>query len=299
MKQPKGLGRGLDAIFGTDAVDAKLKPMSQMSEIDITKIIPNPTQPRTQFDEEALDELADSIRQLGVIQPVTLKIADGGSYRFISGERRWRAAQRADLTSLPAYIREVDDENLHAMALVENIQRQDLNAIEIALGMQRLIDECNLTQEALSEKVGKKRSTVSNYMRLLKLPNEVQLALKEGLISMGHAKAIAGAPEELQLRLLKKCIRKGLSVRQIEELVRALTDPAAKPAAPAEDEEYPESYARLVEQLEKFFSQEISIKRSKNGGGRIVIDFSDDRDIDRFIEKFEKRGASAEIRNNK
>ena len=185
------------------------------------------------------------------------------------------------------------------MALVENIQREDLNAIEIALGMQRLIDECNLTQEALSEKVGKKRSTVSNYMRLLKLPNEVQLALKEGLISMGHAKAIAGAPEELQLRLLKKCIRKGLSVRQIEELVRALTDPAAKPAAPAEDEEYPESYARLVEQLEKFFSQEISIKRSKNGGGRIVIDFSDDRDIDRFIEKFEKRGASAEIRNNK
>jgi ParB family chromosome partitioning protein len=184
-------------------------------------------------------------------------------------------------------------------SLVENIQREDLNAIEIALGMQRLIDECNLTQEALSEKVGKKRSTVSNYMRLLKLPNEVQLALKEGLISMGHAKAIAGAPEELQLRLLKKCIRKGLSVRQIEELVRALTDPAAKPAAPAEDEEYPESYARLVEQLEKFFSQEISIKRSKNGGGRIVIDFSDDRDIDRFIEKFEKRGASAEIRNNK
>ena len=178
-------------------------------------------------------------------------------------------------------------------------KREDLNAIEIALGMQRLIDECNLTQEALSEKVGKKRSTVSNYMRLLKLPNEVQLALKEGLISMGHAKAIAGAPEELQLRLLKKCIRKGLSVRQIEELVRALTDPAAKPAAPAEDEEYPESYARLVEQLEKFFSQEISIKRSKNGGGRIVIDFSDDRDIDRFIEKFEKRGASAEIRNNK
>ena len=224
---------------------------------------------------------------------------DDGRYLIISGERRWRAARKAGLESLPAYIREVDDENLHAMALVENIQREDLNAIEIALGMQRLIDECNLTQEALSEKVGKKRSTVSNYMRLLKLPNEVQLALKEGLISMGHAKAIAGAPEELQLRLLKKCIRKGLSVRQIEELVRALTDPAAKPAAPAEDEEYPESYARLVEQLEKFFSQEISIKRSKNGGGRIVIDFSDDRDIDRFIEKFEKRGASAEIRNNK
>ena len=162
MKQPKGLGRGLDAIFGTDAVDAKLKPMSQMSEIDITEIIPNPTQPRTQFDEEALDELADSIRQLGVIQPITVKKSGDGKYIIISGKRRWRAAQRADLTSLPAYIREVDDENLHAMALVENIQRQDLNAIEIALGMQRLIDECNLTQDALSEKVGKKRSTISN-----------------------------------------------------------------------------------------------------------------------------------------
>ena len=288
MKQ-KGLGRGLDAIFGSEHLDARLKPMTEMAEISVSAIFPNPTQPRTEFDEEALEELADSIRTLGVIQPITVKRTDDGRYLIISGERRWRAARKAGLESLPAYIREVDDENLHAMALVENIQREDLNAIEIALGMQRLIDECNLTQEALSEKVGKKRSTVSNYMRLLKLPNEVQLALKEGLISMGHAKAIAGAPEELQLRLLKKCIRKGLPVRQIEELVRALTDPAAKPAAPAEDEEYPESYARLVEQLEKFFSQEISIKRSKNGGGRIVIGFDDDKDIEQFIERFSGR----------
>mgnify|MGYP000417656001 FL=1 len=298
MKQ-KGLGRGLDAIFGSEHLDARLKPMTEMAEISVSAIFPNPTQPRTEFDEEALEELADSIRTLGVNPTHHGQTHRRRTLPDYQCERRWRAARKAGLESLPAYIREVDDENLHAMALVENIQREDLNAIEIALGMQRLIDECNLTQEALSEKVGKKRSTVSNYMRLLKLPNEVQLALKEGLISMGHAKAIAGAPEELQLRLLKKCIRKGLSVRQIEELVRALTDPAAKPAAPAEDEEYPESYARLVEQLEKFFSQEISIKRSKNGGGRIVIDFSDDRDIDRFIEKFEKRGASAEIRNNK
>lgn len=289
MKQPKGLGRGLDAIFGTDAVDAKLKPMSQMSEIDITEIIPNPTQPRTQFDEEALDELADSIRQLGVIQPITVKKSGDGKYIIISGERRWRAAQRADLTSLPAYIREVDDENLHAMALVENIQRQDLNAIEIALGMQRLIDECHLTQDALSEKVGKKRSSVSNYLRLLKLPDEVQLALKEGLISMGHAKAIAGAPADQQLRALKKCIKKGLSVRQAEELSRSLAEAPAAAAQPAEDEEYPDSYLRLVEQLEKFFSQEISIKRAKNGGGKIVIGFDDDKDIERFIERFAKR----------
>jgi len=198
-------------------------------------------------------------------------------------------AQRADLTSLPAYIREVDDENLHAMALVENIQRQDLNAIEIALGMQRLIDECNLTQDALSEKVGKKRSTISNYMRLLKLPDEVQLALKEGLISMGHAKAIAGAPDGMQVRVLKRIIKKGLSVRQAEELVRSLTEQPAAAAQNVEDEEYPESYSRLVEQLEKFFSQDISIKRSKNGGGRIVIGFGDDKDIEQFIERFSGR----------
>ena len=289
MKQPKGLGRGLDAIFGSDAIDldAKLKPMSRMAEIDIADIIPNPSQPRTQFDEEALDELADSIRQLGVIQPVTVRKADDGKYIIISGERRWRAARRAELKTLPAFIREVDDETLYAMALVENIQRQDLNAIEIALGMQRLIDECHLTQDALSEKVGKKRSSVSNYLRLLKLPDEVQLALKEGLISMGHAKAIAGAPANRQVRLLKKCIRKAMSVRQVEETARAL---AERPARMTEiEEEYPESYSRLVEQLEPYFSENISIKRSKNGGGRIVIEFGDDTDIDRFIERFASR----------
>ncbi len=289
MKPQKGLGRGLDAIFGSEAIDVKLKPMSQMTEIDVADIIPNPTQPRKQFDEEALDELADSIRQLGVIQPVTVKKSDHGKYILISGERRWRAAQRADLKTLPAYIREVDDENLHAMALVENIQRQDLNAIEIALGLQRLIDECHLTQDALSEKVGKKRSSISNYLRLLKLPDEVQLALKEGLISMGHAKAIAGAPADQQLRLLKRCIKKGLSVRQIEELVRQLTEASAKEAQNPDDEEYPESYSRLVEQLENYFSEDIAIKRSKNGGGKIVIGFNDDRDIERFIERFAKR----------
>lgn len=289
MKQQKGLGRGLDAIFGSDLIDARLTPMSRMAEIEIEQIIPNPTQPRTQFDEEALEELADSIRQLGVIQPVTVKKADGDKYIIISGERRWRAAQRADLKSLPAYIREVDDENLHAMALVENIQRQDLNAIEIALGMQRLLDECNLTQDALSEKVGKKRSSIANYLRLLKLPDEVQLALKEGLISMGHAKAIAAAPAGEQLRLLKKCLKKGLSVRQAEQLARTLSEQPLPAAQNVDDEEYPESYLKLVEQLERFFSQDISIKRSKNGGGRITIAFTDDKDIERFIERFAER----------
>ena len=285
MKQ-KGLGRGLDAIFGTEKVAVKTTPMTQMTEIAISQIIPNPTQPRTQFDEEALKELSDSIKQLGIIQPITVKKQDE-KYIIISGERRWRASQLAGLSTLPAYIREVDDENLHAMALVENIQRQDLNAIEIALGMQRLIDECNLTQEAMAEKVGKKRSTVSNYMRLLSLPSEVQLALKEGLITMGHAKAIAGISEDRQLWALKKCIKKALSVRQAEELARKLALPIN--ADIEEEEEYPESYSRLVEQLEPYFSDRISIKRGKNGGGKIVIDFSSDADIDSFIERFRNK----------
>ena len=285
MKQ-KGLGRGLDAIFGTDNVAVKAVPMTQMAEIAIDKIIPNPTQPRTQFDEEALAELADSIKQLGVIQPITVK-KSGEQYIIISGERRWRAAKQVGVERLPAYIRDVDDENLHAMALVENIQRQDLNAIEIALGMKRLIEECGLTQEAMADKVGKKRSTVSNYMRLLNLPNEVQLALKEGLISMGHAKAIAGIEGEQQVAALKRCIKKSLSVRQMEELARKLAEGATK--AEKGEEEYPESYSRLVEQLEPYFSQNISIKRGKSGGGKIVIEFSGDEEIDMFIERFRNK----------
>ena len=285
MKQ-KGLGRGLDAIFGTDNVSVKAKPMNHMAEIAISEIIPNPTQPRTQFEDEALEELASSIRQLGVIQPITVK-RDGSRYIIISGERRWRASQIVGLETLPAYIREADDENLHAMALVENIQRQDLNAIEIALGMQRLIEECGLTQEAMAEKVGKKRSTVSNYMRLLNLPNEVQLALKEGLITMGHAKAIAGIDAEQQLWALKRCLKKALSVRQMEELARKLSEQST--TEPALEEEYPESYSRLVEQLEPYFSENISIKRGKNGGGKIVIDFQSDADIETFIERLRHR----------
>ena len=285
MKQ-KGLGRGLDAIFGGN-VEVKSKPMTEMTEIELSNIIPNPTQPRTEFDEEALEELADSIRQLGLIQPITVK-RDGDKYIIISGERRWRASEKAGLKSMPAYIREVDDTTLHAMALVENIQREDLNAIEISLGMQRLIEECGLTQEALAERLGKKRSTVANYLRLLNLPEEVQLAVKSGIISMGHAKAIAGAESKTkQLSLLKRCIKSSLSVRQLEEMVRLASESKPK-ASTVVDEEYPESYGRLVEHLEKFFSQDIAIKRGKNGGGKIIIDFSSDADIEKFIKKFSK-----------
>lgn len=285
----KGLGRGLDAIFGLDGANLEIKntPMNSMREIEISKIIPNPTQPRSTFDDEAMAELVDSIRTLGVIQPITVKRNTDNEYVIISGERRWRASKAAGLEVVPAYIREVDDANLHAMALVENIQRQDLNAIEIALGLQRLVDECGLTQDSLAEKVGKKRSTVANYMRLLRLPSEVQLALKEGLISMGHAKAIAGVPEEKQLALLKRCLKKALSVRQAEDMARLMCEgPKAK--AGEEEQEYPESYSRLVEQFEKLFSQNISIKRSKTGGGRITIDFASDADIEQFVTRFDK-----------
>ena len=276
----------MDAIFGTDKVSVKATPMSHMAQIAISEITPNPTQPRTQFDEEALQELASSIRELGIIQPITVK-RDGERYIIISGERRWRASQIVGLESMPAYIREADDENLHAMALVENIQRQDLNAIEIALGMQRLIEECGLTQEAMADKVGKKRSTVSNYMRLLTLPAEVQLALKEGLITMGHAKAIAGIDAERQVWALKRCIKKALSVRQAEELARKLAE--NKSVEVSSEEEYPESYSRLVEQLEPYFSENISIKRGKNGGGKIVIDFSSDEEIESFIQRLNNK----------
>ncbi|MBQ5690791.1 MAG: ParB/RepB/Spo0J family partition protein [Alistipes sp.] len=286
MKQ-KGLGRGLDALFGGN-IEVKAKPMEEIAEIRLADIVPNPTQPRTEFDEEALEELADSIRQLGLIQPITVK-RDGEKYIIISGERRWRASERAGLESIPAYIREVDDTTLHAMALVENIQREDLNAIEISLGMQRLVEECGLTQEALAERLGKKRSTVANYLRLLNLPEEIQFAIKGELISMGHAKAIASVESKSkQLSLLKRCIKSNLSVRQLEDLVRLASDKKKKVATPVIDEEYPESYSRLVEHLEKFFSQDIAIKRGKNGGGKIIIDFSSDADIDKFISKFAK-----------
>ena len=286
MPKKRGLGRGLDAIFGDITPTQQSKPMSEMAEVAIADIFPNPLQPRTEFNEEALTELADSIAQLGVIQPITLKRRDDGKYTIISGERRWRASQRAGLETRPAYIREVDDENLHAMALVENIQRQDLNAIEIALGMQRLIDECGLTQEAMAEKVGKKRSTVSNYMRLLNLPSEVQLALKEGIITMGHAKAIAGIAPEQQLKALKKCIKKALSVRQMEMLARKLSE-APKKAATTEDEEYPESYSQLIDELERLFSDNISIKRTKSGSCRITIECAGDQEIEKLIKRLE------------
>ncbi len=289
MIKQKGLGRGLDAIFESEELTGPkaARPMAAAGEIAVELISPNPKQPRRHFDEEALEELADSVRVLGVIQPVTVKREEDGRYTIISGERRWRAARMAGLETVPVYVREADDQTLHEMALVENIQRQDLNAMEVAFSLQRLMEECALTQDKLSERVGKKRSTIANYLRLLRLPDEVQLAVKEGFISMGHAKAIASAPGNVQLSLLKKTVKKGLSVRQLEDIAAASSAAAdSRVRTPKDDDiEFPESYSRLVEMLERVFGSAISIKSSSRGKNKIVIEFNDDSDIERFMDK--------------
>ena len=226
MKKSLGLGRGLDALIDTTHISTA--GSSSISEIALDKIYPNPDQPRRNFDEEALQELAQSIKEHGVISPITLRKDANQRYMIIAGERRFRASKIAGLDSIPAYIRTAKDEQVMEWALIENIQREDLDAIEIALAYQRLMDEYNLTQERMSERVGKKRATVANYLRLLKLPAEIQLGIKEKKIDMGHARAILGSPSpEQQLNIYKRILQNGLSVRKVEELVSD-TKPAKK-----------------------------------------------------------------------
>ncbi len=271
-----------------DAENVTSLPDNRLGELEVGSIVPNPKQPRANFDEEALAELAESIKTYGLIQPITVRKEQNGKYEIISGERRWRASQLAGLEKIPAYIREADDQNMHEMALVENIQRQDLNAMEIAISLQRLIDECGVTQDLVASRVGKKRSTVANYLRLLSLPIEVQAALKEDLITMGHAKAIASAPEGKRLSVLKKCIKNELSVRAVEDMVRKLSaQPQIKESTTA-DNELPDSYNRLVEQLSKLFTEDIVVKREKDGKGKIIIGFSSDEEMRRVLDKIEK-----------
>ena len=289
MTKNKGLGRGLGAIFEAEGTPfgQDANPLLVMEEIKIEAVVPNPKQPRSVFNEDALEELADSIKTLGLIQPITVKRDKGGKYIIISGERRWRASQLAGLATIPAYIREADDQNLHEMALVENIQRQDLNVMEIAISLHRLMEECNLTQDAVSSRVGKKRSTVANYLRLLSLPVEVQSALKQDAITMVQAKAIAAAPGESRIAILKKVMRKNLSVRQTEDLVKKFeAGPLQKPLVA--DEEFPDSYTHLAEELSRLFTEDVKIKKSKGGGGKIVIGFSSDKDVESFLGKLEK-----------
>lgn len=269
------LGRGLDALISTE--DVRPEGSSTINEIEIALIERNPNQPRREFEEEALQELADSIAEVGIIQPITLRELDNGHYQIIAGERRWRASQRAGLKTIPAYIRTASDENVMELALIENIQRQDLNSIEIALAYQHLIDEYNLTQERLSERVGKKRATVANYLRLLKLPGAVQIAIQNRQIDTGHARALLALEDpKKQLKLFKEIQEKGYSVRKVEDVVKQMNsgdgvaDAGAKVASPKRmTAEYEELQSLLAEKIGK----SVKVTTSANGGGKVSFSF--------------------------
>ncbi len=280
------LGRGLDALITMD--DLKTGGSSSISEIELSKIQPNPEQPRSVFEEEALEELAASIRSLGVIQPVTLKELGPDKYMIISGERRYRAAQKAGLTRIPAYIRTAADENIVEMALIENIQREDLNAIEIALAYQRLIENYGLTQEKLSERIGKKRATIANYLRLLKLPAEIQMGLKNKRIDMGHARALISVDDpEVQLALYEQILAEALSVRQVEEMVRSVAGGEApdvkKNEKKSPKETLPEEFNLLREHLSSFFQTKVQLVCNKKGKGKITIPFASEEELEKLI----------------
>ena len=246
MVKRNALGRGLGALID-DA--GKMQQGAGMNEIDLNKIEANPFQPRSKFDEEALDELAASIREIGLIQPITLRNFGDGKYQIIAGERRFRAAQIAGLKTIPAYIRKAKDDDMLEMALIENIQREDLDAIEIAVSYQRLMEECEFTQEDLSTRVGKKRSTIANYLRLLKLPATIQKGLREKLISMGHARAIINIDnQETQILIFNQIIKYGLSVRKVEEIVRDLNAEVVENDTKTKHQKFPKEYQSIKKQ---------------------------------------------------
>jgi ParB family transcriptional regulator, chromosome partitioning protein len=291
MAKKNALGRGLSALIdGADTYSNK-EVGSSINEIEISKIVANPFQPRTKFDEEALNELAASIKEIGIIQPITLRKIEDGQYQIIAGERRFRASKIAGLTSIPAYIRTADDEGMLEMALVENIQREDLDAIEIALSYQRLIDECKLTQETLSDRVGKKRSTVTNYLRLLKLPAKIQKGIVEKTISMGHARALVNIKDsEMQLMIYDEIIRNEFSVRRVEEIVRNYTEDNSsfQPEEKIKQPKYPTEYQDLYSHLTKHFQSKVDFKMDQSGKGKIVIPFSSTKDLERILGILDK-----------
>ncbi len=284
------LGRGLDALITMD--DLKTGGSSSISEIELSKIQPNPNQPRSVFEEEALEELATSIRALGVIQPITLKETGTDKYMIISGERRYRASLKAGLDRIPAYIKTAADENVVEMALIENIQREDLNSIEIALAYQKLIDNYGLTQEKLSERVGKKRATIANYLRLLKLPAEIQMGLKDKKIDMGHARALISVEDpEIQLALYEQILAEGLSVRNVEDLVRNATEGGKREKnkiAPSRKSMLPEEFNLLKDHLSRFFNTKVQLACNEKGKGRITIPFASEEELEKLISLLDK-----------
>ena len=281
-----GTGRGLDALIDTSG-EVKTEGSSNLNEIDIALIEPNPNQPRREFDGEALQELANSIRELGIIQPITLRKMEGNKYQIIAGERRWRASQLAGLTKIPAYIVTVEDQNAMEMALVENIQREDLNAIEIALAYQHLAETTGMTQAKISERVGKSRAAVTNYMRLLKLPAQVQMALKDKEIDMGHARALLSLESPTQqIKLFKEVQKQGFSVRKVEEMVQLLKQGddlqgvkktvGSKPQLSGE-------YDALRQRLADFFQTKVQMTCSPKGKGKISIAFENEEELERIM----------------
>lgn len=287
MIKRNALGRGLGALIeGSDMTVGA--PVS--NEIAIHEIVANPFQPRIHFDEEALFDLSNSIKELGIIQPITLRKLAEHKYQIIAGERRFRASKIAGLTTIPAFIREAGDETMLEMALVENIQREDLDAIEIALSYQRLIDECNLTQETLSEKVGKKRSTVSNYLRLLKLPATVQKAIREQEITMGHARALVNIPEpETQIMIYRQVVKYDFSVRKTEDIVRKINlEDGEDQASTKKSAPFPDEYRELKNHLTNYFKTNVVFKINDLGKGKIEIPFGDPKDLERIIGIFDK-----------
>ncbi len=286
-KKPLIPGRGLDAILGNIDVEAINGSTSDVtaaiSMVPINDIETNPFQPRKEFDDNALQELAQSIREQGIITPITVRRMPDGKYQLIAGERRFRAAQLADLSELPAYIRVATDGQMMEMALVENIQRENLNAMEIALSYNALIEECQLTHEQLSQRVGKDRSTITNYLRLLNLPAETQLALSSGQISMAHARALINVDDpERHLAILHDIVNRHLSVHQTEQLVKANKQPARLPVTAKP--ELPTTHSAAQSQLRQTLQSDVEIKRSRRGKGTLTIHFNNDEDFDRIMK---------------
>ena len=290
--QGQALGRGLDALLQTEVIQTN--GSSNLSEVRMDDIRPNPDQPRREFDDDALQELANSIRQIGLVQPITLRDMGDGTYTIIAGERRWRASQRVGLTTIPAYIRTVDDENMLEMALVENIQREDLTAIEVALAYQNLIEKHSLTQDQLSEKVGKNRATIANYLRLLKLPASVQMALRNKEIDMGHARALLSISDpKAQLKVFSEMKKGRMSVRQIENMVKLLSEGASVKTKTGKrirqkGSNLSADYNLLREGLRSPFKTRVERTCSEKGKGKISIPFANEAELERIIEMFDK-----------
>lgn len=301
FQRKTGLGRGLSALLDdSDSVNppkSEVNPVSETRQeshqnnnsiglINISEIETNPYQPRTEFDQVALNELAESIKVQGLIQPITVRKHSGANqYQLISGERRLRASKLAGLTQVPAYVRGANDQQMLEMALIENIQRENLNAIEVALSFQRMLDECNLKQEQLGERVGKNRTTVTNYLRLLKLPPVIQISIRDQKISMGHARALINVEqEEKQLFIHQEIIDKGLSVRKVEELVRSINSVEVKPKFQLKSKAVPAEYQKLQKDLTSKFATKVKLKVGENGKGAIEIPFMSDDDLNRILE---------------